>query len=202
MHILVGVSLLSLLSAGPVGSVATGPINPDESDAVHEWPAVKQGVWSIEGTLVSKGKRKKKWKATTKRCDDATTLFQGYWGRGKADKDSCLFQSTKLSSSKFQVIGECLVEQNQVVKSETTVTTKGKNAFQMEVKFQEGKVAAKAKETAHWVSACSDAETTAAKAAAAEATANAKTQPPAADKTTADNKTPAPAAPAEATADH
>ena len=215
MHVLVGVSMLSLLSAGPVGSVATGPINPDPSDAVHEWPAIKQGVWSIEGTLAGKGRKKKKWKSTTKRCDDATSLFQGYWGRGKADKDSCLFQSTKLSASRFQIFGECLGEQNEVVKSQSVVTTKGKNAFQMEVKFQEGKLSAKAKETAHWVAACSDAETAAAKTDADPAAASAKTQPsamPADQEETAakgttdkgttdkgtDQKTPA-AAPAQAT---
>jgi hypothetical protein len=133
---------------------------PDESDAVHEWPAVKQGVWSIEGTLMSK-RKKHKWKATIRRCDDAATLFQGYWGRGKADKDSCLFQSTKVSSSKFEIIGECLVEQYDVVKSESVVTTNGQDNFEMEVKFHQGKVDAKAKEIGHWVSACTEAEKTA-----------------------------------------
>ena len=158
MHILVGLSLLSALTAGPVGTVPTGPINPDESDAIHEWPAVKQGVWSIEGTLVSKGKKTRKWKSTTKRCEDPTTLFQGYWGRGKAEKNDCLFQSTKVSSSKFEIVGECLVEQNEVVKSESIVTTRGQDAFEMQVKFQDGKTDAKATETAHWVSACSEAD--------------------------------------------
>ena len=84
MHTLIGVSLVSvLLSAGP-GVPPTGPITPDETDQVHEWPAVKQGVWSIEGMLKPKKGKPKKWKATAKRCDDAAQLFQGYWGRGKA----------------------------------------------------------------------------------------------------------------------
>ncbi len=50
MHTLIGVSLVSLfcLAAGP-GVPPTGPITPDETDQIHEWPAVKQGVWSIEG---------------------------------------------------------------------------------------------------------------------------------------------------------
>jgi hypothetical protein len=165
MYTLIGVSLVSLLAAGN----PTGPIMPADSDAIHDWPAVKQGVWSIEGTLVQKGK-KKKWKATTRRCDDASTLFQGYWGRGKAEKNDCLFQSTKLAGSKFEIIGECLVEQNDVVKSESTVTMKGDSAFQMEVHFQQGKVSAKAKETGRWVSACTDAEKAAAGAAPAATT--------------------------------
>jgi hypothetical protein len=154
MHILVGFSLLSFLLSGP----PTGPIMPDESDAIHEWPALKQGVWAIEGTVKSKGRKTRKWKATTKRCEDSTSLFQGYWGRGKADKNSCLFQSTKVSSSKFEVVGECLVEQYDVVKSESVVTTKGHDAFEMEVKFQSGKVGSTAKETGHWVSACTEAD--------------------------------------------
>ena len=103
MHTLIGVSLVSvLLSAGP-GVPPTGPITPDETDQVHEWPAVKQGVWSIEGMLKPKKGKPKKWKVTAKRCDDAAQLFQGYWGRGKADKDSCLFQSTKVSNSKYEI---------------------------------------------------------------------------------------------------
>ena len=58
MHTLIGVSLVSLLlSAGP-GVPPTGPITPDETDQVHEWPAVKQGVWSIEGTLKPKKGRR------------------------------------------------------------------------------------------------------------------------------------------------
>ena len=74
MHTLIGVSLVSLLlSAGP-GVPPTGPITPDETDQVHEWPAVKQGVWSIEGTLKPKKGKAKKWKATTKRCEDPATL--------------------------------------------------------------------------------------------------------------------------------
>jgi hypothetical protein len=158
MHTLIGVSLVSvLLSAGP-GVPPTGPITPDETDQVHEWPAVKQGVWSIEGTLKPKKGKAKKWKVTAKRCDDAVQLFQGYWGRGKADKDSCLFQSTKLSSSKYEIVGECLVEQYDVVKSESTVTTKGQDAFEMSVHFSAGKVDAKATEKGHWVSECSQAD--------------------------------------------
>ena len=165
MYTLIGVSLVSLLTAGN----PTGPIMPADSDAIHDWPAIKQGVWSIEGTLKGKGK-KKKWKSTTRRCDDASTLFQGYWGRGKADKNDCLFQSTKISGSKFEIVGECLVEQNDVVKSESTVTMKGDAFFEMEVHFQQGKVSAKAKETGHWLSACTDAEKTAVAPPAASAT--------------------------------
>lgn len=158
MHTLIGVTLVSvLLSAGP-GVPPTGPITPDETDQVHEWPAVKQGVWSIEGTLKPKKGRAKKWKATAKRCDDAAQLFQGYWGRGRADKDSCLFQSTKVSNSKYEIVGECLVEQYDVVKSETTVTTRGQDAFEMQVHFSAGKVDAKATEKGHWVSECSQAD--------------------------------------------
>ena len=164
MLTLIGVSLASLLVAVP--TTPTGPIMPDESDAVHEWPAVKQGVWAIEGTVMSK-RKKRKWKATIRRCDDPAVLFQGYWGRGKADKDSCLFQSTKVSSSKFEIIGECLVEQYDVVKSESTVTTKGQDHFEMEVSFHQGKVDAKAKEVGQWVSACTEAEKTAAPATSA-----------------------------------
>jgi hypothetical protein len=158
MHTLIGVSLVSvLLSAGP-GVPPTGPITPDETDQVHEWPAVKQGVWSIEGTLKPKKGKAKKWKATAKRCDDAAQLFQGYWGRGRADKDSCLFQSTKVSSGKYEIVGECLVEQYDVVKSESTVTTKGQDEFEMMVHFSAGKVDAKAMEKGHWVSECSQAD--------------------------------------------
>ena len=157
MHTLIGVSLVSLLAAG----TPTGPIMPAESDAVLDWPVVKQGVWSIEGTLKQKG-RKKKWKATTRRCDDASTLFQGYWGHGKAEKNDCLFQSTKLSSSKFEIVGECLVDQNDVVKSESTVTMKGETAFTMEVHFEQGKVAAVARETGRWISACAEGDKAAA----------------------------------------
>lgn len=158
MHTLIGVTLVSvLLSAGP-GVPPTGPITPDETDQVHEWPAVKQGVWSIEGTLKPKKGKAKKWKATAKRCDDAVQLFQGYWGRGKADKDSCLFQSTKVSNSKYEIVGECLVEQYDVVKSESTVTTKGQDSFEMSVHFSAGKIDAKATEKGHWVSECSQAD--------------------------------------------
>jgi hypothetical protein len=158
MHTLIGVSLVSvLLSAGP-GVPPTGPITPDETDQVHEWPAVKQGVWSIEGTLKPKKGKAKKWKATAKRCDDAAQLFQGYWGRGRADKDSCLFQSTKVSNGKYEIVGECLVEQYDVVKSESTVTTKGQDEFEMQVHFSAGKVDAKANEKGHWVSECSQAD--------------------------------------------
>jgi len=170
MHTLIGVSLVSvLLSAGP-GVPPTGPITPDETDQVHEWPAVKQGVWSIEGALKPKKGKAKKWKATAKRCDDAAQLFQGYWGRGKADKDSCLFQSTKVSNSKYEIVGECLVEQYDVVKSESTVTTKGQDEFEMSVHFSAGKVDAKAVEKGHWVSECSQADKD--KASAASATAS------------------------------
>jgi len=145
---------------------------PAESDAIHDWPSIKQGVWSIEGTLL--GKKKKKWKATTRRCEDATTLFQGYWGRGKAnEKNDCLFQSTKLAGSKYSIVGECLVEQNDVDKSESTVTKKGDGAFEMEVKFQTGKLSAKAKEVGHWVSACTEAEKAAAAPASSSSTATA-----------------------------
>lgn len=179
MYTLIGVSLVSLLTAG----TPTGPIMPADSDAIHDWPAVKQGVWSIEGTLKGKGK-KKKWKATTRRCDDASTLFQGYWGRGKADKNDCLFQSTKLSGSKFEIVGECLVEQNDVVKSESTVTMNGDASFEMEVHFQQGKVSAKAKETGRWLSECTDAE----KAAAAPAPAASATTAAAAGAMTATDK--------------
>ncbi len=158
MHTLIGVSLVSLLlSAGP-GVPPTGPITPDETDQVHEWPAVKQGVWSIEGTLKHKKGKAKKWKSTMKRCDDPAILFQGYWGRGRADKDSCLFQSTKVSSSKFEIVGECLVDQYDVVKSESTVTTKGQDSFEMQVHFSAGKIDAKATEKGHWVSACTEAD--------------------------------------------
>ena len=170
MHTLIGVSLVSvLLSAGP-GVPPTGPITPDETDQVHEWPAVKQGVWTIEGTLKPKKGKPKKWKATAKRCDDAAQLFQGYWGRGKADKDSCLFQSTKVSNGKYEIVGECLVEQYDVVKSESTVTTKGQDEFEMSVHFSAGKVDAKAVEKGHWVSECSQADKD--KASAASATAS------------------------------
>ena len=118
-----------------------------------------------------------------RRCDDATTLFQGYWGHGKADKDSCLFQSTKVSSSKFEIVGECLVEQYDVVKSESVVTTKGQNAFEMQVHYQHGKVDAKATEVGHWVSACTEAEKAAASASAPTATASAGgSTPPASSK--------------------
>jgi hypothetical protein len=174
MYTLIGVSLVSLLAAAN----PTGPIMPAESDAIHEWPAIKQGVWAIEGTLIQKG-HKKKWKAKTRKCDDASTLFQGYWGHGKADKNDCLFQSTKLSGSKYEIVGECLVEQNDVVKSESVVTVKGDQSFEMQVRFQHGKVDAKAKETGHWLSACSDAE----KAAAAPT-------PPGATTTAAATTTP------------
>ena len=160
MYILIGVSLVCLLAAAN----PTGPSLTAESDATADWPTVKGGVWSIEGTLMQKGKKKKKWKATTRRCDDASTLFQGYWGRGKAEKDDCLFQSTKLSGSKFEIVGECLAEQNSFVKSESTVKMKGDASFEMEVRFQQGKVSAKAKETGRWVSACADSAETAAAA--------------------------------------
>jgi Protein of unknown function (DUF3617) len=167
MYTLIGVSLVSLLAAGN----PTGPSLTAESDATADWPTVKEGVWSIEGALMQKGKRTKKWKATTRRCDDASTLFQGYWGHGKAEKDDCLFQSTKLSGSKFEIVGECLAEQNGFVKSESKVTMKGDASFEMEVRFQQGKVSAKAKETGRWVSACTDPETAAAAAATGEAAA-------------------------------
>jgi hypothetical protein len=62
-------------------------------------------------------------------------------------------------------VGECLVEQYDVVKSESTVTTKGQDSFEMQVHFSAGKVDAKASETGHWVSACPEAD----KAAAAPA---------------------------------
>jgi hypothetical protein len=179
MYTLIGAALVSLLVAG----TPTGPIMPAESDAIHDWPAVKQGVWSIEGTL--KGKKRKKWKATTRRCGDATTLFQGYWGRGKADeKNDCLFQSTKLSESRFEIVGECLVDQNDVVKSQSLVTMKGAGAFQMEVKFQTGKVTSKAKETGRWIAACTDAEKAAAESApnASSTTASAPSAPTATAK--------------------
>jgi hypothetical protein len=180
MHTLIGVSLVSLLVSAGAGVPPTGPITPDETDQVHEWPAVKQGVWSIEGTLKPKRGKAKKWKSTTKRCDDAATLFQGYWGRGKADKDSCLFQSTKISGSKYEIVGECLVEQYDVVKSESVVTTKGQDSFEMKVSFQHGKVDAKATEVGHWVSACTEADKAA--AAAAAPTATASVTPPAPSK--------------------
>jgi hypothetical protein len=162
MHTLIGVSLVSLLLSAGQGVAPTGPITPDETDQVHEWPAVKQGVWSIEGSLKAKKGKAKKWKATIKHCDDPSALFQGYWGRGKADKDSCLFQSTKVSNSKYEIVGECLVEQYDVVKSESTVTTRGQDAFEMQVHFSAGKVDAKATEKGHWVSGCTDTEKAAA----------------------------------------
>jgi len=164
--------LVSLLVAGS----PTGPIMPAESDAIHDWPAIKQGVWAIEGTLL--GRKRKKWKATTRRCDDATTLFQGYWGRGKAnEKNDCLFQSTKISGAKYEIVGECLVDQNDVVKSESKVTMRGDGAFQMEVKFQTGKIKAKAKETGHWIAACTDAEKAAAAPAPSSSTMTAAATP-------------------------
>ena len=185
MYTLIGVSLVSLLAAGN----PTGPRPAAESDATADWPTVKGGVWSIEGTLMQKGKKKKKWKATTRRCDDASTLFQGYWGRGKAGKDDCLFQSTKLSGSKFEIVGECLAEQNGFVKSESKVTMKGDGSFQMEVRFQQGKVSAKAKETGRWVSACADSAETAAAAdgtGEAAATVTSSDAPPASAKAEAE----------------
>jgi Protein of unknown function (DUF3617) len=172
MYTLIGFSLISLLAAG----TPTGPIMPAESDAIHDWPAVKQGVWVIEGTMTQKGK-KKKWKSTTRHCDDPSTLFQGYWGRGKADKNDCLFQSTKVSGSKYEIVGECLVEQNDVVKSESVVIMKGQESFEMDVKFQQGKTGAKAKETGHWVSACRESEKSAATPAPGASNATAATTP-------------------------
>jgi hypothetical protein len=183
MYTVIGVSLVSLLAAGN----PTGPIMPAESDAVHDWPAVKQGIWAIEGTLRQTGK-KKKWKATTRRCGDASTLFQGYWGHGKAEKNDCLFQSTKLSGSKFEIVGECLVDQNDVVKSESTVTMKGDTAFTMEVHFEQGKIAAVAKETGRWISACSETDQTAAAPAPARAAAAAATDTATPDAPTASTK--------------
>ena len=164
MYTVIGVSLVSLLAARN----PTGASNPAVSDPTNEWPAVKQGVWSIEGTLIQK-RQKRRWKATTRRCDDASTLFQDYWGRGKAEKDDCLFQSTKMSPSRFEIVGECLVDKTEI-KSESTVIVKGDTSFKMQVRFQHGKVTARAKETGRWLSACRDSQKEAAAPAPVRAT--------------------------------
>jgi len=165
MYALIGLSLVSLLAGGD----PTVSMIPAEAEASQDWPAIKRGIWSIEGTLMHRGNKKKKWKASTRRCDDAATLFQGYWGRGKAEKNDCLFQSTRLSGSRFEIVGECLVEQNDVARSESTVVMKGDTSFQMKVRFQQGKVSAQATETGRWVSACTDADRAAVAPVPAEA---------------------------------
>ena len=154
MNTLVGLGLLSLLVVEPL----RGPDKPADPVAPQEWPPVRHGIWAVEGKYAKPGGKVARWKEKTSQCTDPSALFQGYWGRGIVEAGGCRFQSKKLSDTQFTVVAECMVRRVGVARSESTVTLKNAEAFDMNIVLREGKKISKVSQSGRWLSNCSNVD--------------------------------------------
>jgi hypothetical protein len=118
------------------------------------WPPVKPGVWHLTGKRTTSKGKPKSWDDKRTFCQDSGWIFRDYWGDGKIDLAGCRWQSDKVGPNTFKVVTECRIRGVASSKSESTVTVRGDDSFEMETRLVEGRRSYSSSQTGRWLSSC------------------------------------------------